>query len=235
MTKKLYYEDLYRTEATATVVKIDGNRLFLDQTIFYPEAGGQVGDTGFIDNYRVIDTQKAISAETKTLFHSDFPVININTDVAHIMEDTNVPLSPSHVVCLKLDWDRRYRIMRMHSASHLAYHFTLQVFGHMNVQGCYIYTDSGRFDFVTSTGMRLDPERLTEVEQLCNSYVDKAFVIENVPLPNEPEALYWLCNDIKMPCGGTHVRNTLEIGRITLKRKKQGKSLDRLYIMLSDQ
>ena len=230
MTKKLYYENAYQTEATAKVVKIDGKRVFLDKTIFFPEGGGQVGDIGSINKFSVIDTQKVTSSNTKTLFHKDFPVIQINSDVAHIMAEDNFSLDVDQTVSLKIDWERRYNIMRMHSAAHIAYHFAFIVFGDMFVKGCLINDNSSRFDFSLPGNAKLERNLLDEVEKLSNEFISNNYDIFNEPLEDEPEALYWRCHDIKIPCGGIHVKNTSEIGRIILKRKSQGKKIDRMYI-----
>jgi len=230
MTKKLYYENMYTAESNAVINSVEGNRIILDQTIFFPEGGGQVGDTGFINDYRVMDTQKKISKDTKTIYHKEFPVIQVNSDVAHVLEETPTSLFVGQRVNLKLDWNRRYNIMRMHSAAHVVYYFTFKVMGQMPVKGCYIKDDSSRFDFGLPIGMKLEKNLIEEIEAQVNDFMSNNLDISNVPLENEPEALYWVCGDVKIPCGGTHVKNTSEIGRIVLSRKSQGKNVDRLYI-----
>lgn len=235
MTTKLFYENMYRAEADAKVVAIEKNNLVLDQTIFFPEGGGQVGDTGLIDNIKVVDTQKKISRKSKTLFHNDFPVILINSDVVHILDSEPDSINEGRVVHLTLDWDRRYRIMRMHSAAHIAYHYVFQIFGEMAVKGCRIAFESSRFDFSLPKRAKLQSDLLSEVESLSNEFINKAYDISNIPLDNEPEALYWVCGGIKIPCGGMHVKNTSEIGRVLIKRRSQGKKSDRMYIYLVDE
>ena len=58
MTEKLFYKEPYTKELTAKIIRVNDKKIFLDKTIFYPQAGGEPSDTGFIENYRVIDTQK---------------------------------------------------------------------------------------------------------------------------------------------------------------------------------
>lgn len=226
ITKKLYLLDMYACKAKAKIVQISENEVFLDQTIFYPEGGGQIGDIGYINNIRVIDTQKRVTSETKTLMHPEFPVININTTVSHITEGDLSSLKVGDEVDIIIDWERRKNIMKIHSAAHVVIHFTYKIFGEIPIKGCLIQSDKGRLDFAA----KLDSNKVPEIEFLCNDFIDKGIKIQNVPLENEPEALYWVCGDIKIPCGGTHVRNTNEIGHIKLKRSAQGKNLDRIYI-----
>lgn len=232
MTEKLYYQGMYLKEATAEVVEIIDDKVILDRTIFFPEGGGQVGDCGSIDGFKVIDTQKQITKHTRALYHKDFPVIQVDTDVAHILEDKNVSLPIGKSVALKIDWDRRYKIMRMHSASHIAYHFACKIFGDMHLKGCNIGHGRSRFDFSLPNNEKLQRELLDKVEDLGNDFISKNFDIYCEPLADEPEALFWICQEIKMPCGGMHVKNTSEIGKLSLKRKSQGKTIDRMYVSI---
>lgn len=227
MTEKLYYQNSYLNRATATIKKIEENRIFLDSTIFFPEGGGQVGDTGMIAGYRVIDTQKTGG---RSLINPSFPMIQVDTDVIHILEAFPKNLNEGQTVELAIDWERRYRIMQLHSASHLVYHFALEFFGEMNVKGFFVDEHGARFDFHTAKKLN----GLERIMVLCNSMVEKALPIEMRPLEGETEALFWVCDGIAIPCGGTHLRNTEEVqGKISLRRKNQGKKLERLYITIN--
>jgi alanyl-tRNA synthetase len=229
ITKKLYLENMYATHARAKVIKIQDKEIYLDQTIFYPEGGGQVGDIGLVGSVRVVDTQKRVTDKTKTLYHPDFPVINVNSEIAHIMDGDLQLIHVGDEVDLSIDWERRKKIMMMHSAAHVVYYFTFKVMGSMPVKGCYIQPDKARFDFAA----KIDSTKLPLVEQLTNDFIKRSLDIFNVPLENEIEALYWICDEIKLPCGGTHVKNTREIGSVKLKRSSQGKNIDRIYITCS--
>ena len=96
MTRKLYWEDPYQVEFDAVVLKIDGNRVILDKTCFFPKGGGQVGDIGEINGVKVVDTQKD---ETYT--------------ATHILEK-EPPFKVGDLVHGKIDWERRYKIMKLH-------------------------------------------------------------------------------------------------------------------------
>ncbi|MGH3992069.1 MAG: hypothetical protein ACRDSN_06335, partial [Pseudonocardiaceae bacterium] len=113
---------------------------------------------------------------------------------------------------------------------HLAFWYATQARPDLYVKGCRIDDNAARFDFIADE--RLDPLAVAEWEALSNEAVASDLEIANRPVDNQPEALIWYCSDMRMPCGGTHVRSTGEIGRITLRRKRQGNRLERLYITL---
>lgn len=226
ITQKLYLQDMYAREAEATILMIDENRVLLDRTVFYAESGGQLGDTGWINQTRVGDTQKTFGKETVLLNHPEFPSIQVRTNVVHILEQAADPFQVGQTVHLRIDWQRRYAIMRLHSTAHVVWYFVEQLLGKLPIKGCLIGPDKARLDF----GAKIEPECLPELTRVSNEFIAARHAIENEPLPAEPEALFWLCDRIRIPCGGTHVRNTGEIGPISLKRRSQGKQLDRLYI-----
>ena len=229
-TEKIFLTDMYATETEATILNIDGNQVLLDRTVFYAESGGQLGDTGYIGDQRVIDTQKKITESTKMLTHPDFPSINVNMDVVHFLEQPPTYLQPGDKVKTGIDWDRRFAIMRLHSAAHVVWHFVEQQLGSLPLKGCLIGPEKSRLDF----GAKIDPEAIPNLIKASNQFIAEEHTIQNVPLDNESEALFWICNQVKIPCGGTHVNNTKEIGPVTLKRRSQGKKLDRLYISLEE-
>jgi alanyl-tRNA synthetase len=230
MVRKHYLTDPYRTECEATVTEVRDGRLLLSDTIFFPEGGGQVGDTGTAGGVRILDTQKFGG---KPFVRDDFPeMIMVEGEIGHHFSADGSPELPKagDVVELRLDWDRRYKIMQRHSAAHLAFWYATQARPDLYVKGCRIDDNSARFDFIADE--RLDPEAVAEWEALSNDAVGADLEISNEPVDNQAEALMWYCSDMRMPCGGTHVRSTGEIGAISLRRKRQGNRLERLYITL---
>jgi Ser-tRNA(Ala) deacylase AlaX len=101
MTRRLFWEDAYAKEFDAKVVAVEGNQVVLDQTAFNPRGGGLVGDIGTLNGVKVLDTVK-IGGDS----------------IAHVLEPGGswVAGNPVHGV---LDWERRHRIMRMHTSAHL--------------------------------------------------------------------------------------------------------------------
>jgi len=230
VVQKLFLEEPYLKECTATITKVDGNKIFLDQTVFFPEGGGQLGDQGWIEDYEIIDTQKIGG---KQFFHKDFPVIKVGTEIVHTLKEPVKDLAEGMKVRAKINWERRHKLMRMHSAAHLVYYYVFETYGKMHVKGCRIAEDKARFDFF-SPDRRLDREELDKVERLANSIVEANLPISNFPVEGEPEALVWVCGDMRIPCGGTHVRQTQDIGKISVKRNTRGRSIERVYLTIED-
>jgi alanyl-tRNA synthetase len=210
-TERLYDDDPYLREFRATVVRIAGNEVELDRTAFYPEGGGQAGDSGAIEGVRVVDTQKD------------------NSTIKHILVITPVMLVGDGVGC-EIDWDRRHRIMRLHSAAHIMEHFLWERLGHLERLGSYVDEEKDRADYEYEG--RLPPEILKEVEEATNEFLAEGHEIKIDPDPAQPHIRIWRCAEIEMPCGGTHVRNTMEIGRIRLKRKNPGRGTERVETSL---
>jgi Ser-tRNA(Ala) deacylase AlaX len=213
LTKKLYYIDPYMKEFTATVVKIiDKNKIILDQTCFYPRGGGQVGDTGYINDIRVVDT-----------FYE-------NGEIVHLLEK-EPNFKEGDKVIGRIDWERRYRIMRLHSASHIMEYFLFKVCGEVERVGSNV---DDRRDCSTYAYDRLDPEKVKEVERLVNEFISKNLPIETWSDPNNPDFRWWKCGKIITPCGGTHPKNTAEIDSVILKRRRKGRRKEQILTYLAE-
>lgn len=210
-TEKLYDDDPYLREFRARVLRVDGYEVELDRTAFYPEGGGQAGDSGVIGGNRVVDTQKD------------------GGTIIHILEKTP-SLSVGDEVGCEIDWERRYRIMRLHSAAHIMERFLWNQLGHLKRLGSYVDEKKDRADYAFEG--RLPPEELKRVEEVANDFMVEGHDIRIGTNPAQPGIRIWMCADIEMPCGGTHVRNTEEIGKIRLKRKNPGKGKERVETSL---
>lgn len=197
----------------------------LSRTVFFPEGGGQLGDTGVIGDSGVVDTKKSRGLP---FARDDFPMIMVGGQVAHLLGEDAEPPKVGQEVRIRIDWPRRFNIMQHHSAAHLAYWYATQARPDLYTQGCRISDTAARFDFRADGP--LDAEAVEEWEALSNDAIARDLEIENAPVDGEPEALMWYSGDMRMPCGGTHVRSTSEIGRIRLRRKRHGTKLERLYI-----
>ena len=215
LTTLLFRIDPYLKEFDATIVSVDENLVVLDRTCFYPRGGGQVGDTGTISGVRVRDTLRE------------------DMEVRHIIED-NIGFRTGQVIHGVIDWDRRYRIMRLHSASHLVFYSMKEVFGN----GC-VPASSGQLDYVKDRSDYLfdtpfDKGKLADVESRVNGLIADGLPITH-GLESDGERLLWRVSLFPgMECGGTHVRNTAEIGHITIKRgSKPGKGRERIELTLA--
>ena len=209
MTERLFMIDPYIKEFDATVLKVNGNQILLDKTAFYAESGGQVGDTGFLNQTRVIDTRYDEKKE----------------NILHIIDGIQ-DFKEGDKVIGKIDWDRRYRIMKNHAASHIMEYFLYQKFGTLNLVGTSVNEkhDSSTYQYYEAFGH----EKLIEIEKLSNEFISKEYEIDRWEDPDRPGWWYWKAGIIKMPCGGTHPKNIKEIGQISIKRKSGGKGREKV-------
>jgi len=211
-TVKLYDGDPYLTKFTGQVIAVSGVEVVLDRTAFYPESGGQAGDTGSIAGVPVVDTQVKDGVITHIL--SSPPSFTAGSEVEG-----------------EVDWDRRHRIMRLHSAAHIMEHFLWARMGHLDRLGSFVDEKKDRADY--SYEGRLPAETLKEVEDLTNAFLAEGHEIRIDSDPSLPGIRIWRCADIEMHCAGTHVRDTGEIGNIRLKRKNPGKGKERVETSLA--
>ena len=140
-TRALFRDDAYLTQCEATVIAVDEHGILLDQTVFYPLGGGQAGDTGALT---LADGTRIEIADTrKAKFDGAAP-----DDAIHVpapgQQALLARLSSGARVSAEIDWTRRYRHMRLHTASHL-----MCAVLPYPVDGCSITSDYARLDFAT--------------------------------------------------------------------------------------
>ncbi len=213
VTRKLYYEDAYLKEAKAKVLEVRDNALLLDQTVFYPTGGGQPHDRGWINGVEVLDVYKDDAG-----------------NVWHVVAEPE-KFKAGDEVELKLDWDYRYRLMRIHTAMHLMEHVLNVVLpGEWELYGSGMSVEKGRYDI-------LYPENVNQwkgqIIETFNRLVDEG---GEMRIWWEGETRYTQIRDFEViPCGGTHVRDIKEIGHLKkFKRSSLGKGKQRLEIWLED-
>jgi len=235
VTKALYLEDSYQRECDAIVVSVeDGKYIVLNQTIFYPKGGGQPWDTGKImkgtETYNVVYVGK-FSGE-----------ISHEVDRAGLREGDKI-----HCV---LDWTRRYKLMRSHTAAHVFASLLCTGTGAL-VTGNQLEEDKIRFDFSLE---RYDREILNKYIDKANDLFRKEIPVRWYELPKKeamripgvikmaealppdiPNLRIVEIDDIdKQADGGTHVKNLEEVGQIELLRtKNKGKNNRRVYFTLT--
>ncbi len=214
LTTLLFRGDPYLREFNAMVVSVGENLVVLDRTCFFPRGGGQVGDTGILSGARVSDTLKE------------------GEEVRHILEG-KPEFQPGQTVHGAIDWDRRYRIMRLHSAAHLVYYAMKETFGAKCVPASSGLLDEvkDRSDYLFDSP--LDRAKLAEVEDRVNQLITDGIPITH-GLESDGERLLWRVAFFPpMECGGTHVRNTAEIGRVSIRRgSKPGRGRERIELTL---
>ncbi|WP_346896309.1 alanyl-tRNA editing protein [uncultured Roseibium sp.] len=238
MTEPLFRDDAYLRTCEAEVVGVnDRGGILLDRTIFYATGGGQPGDTGHLEQ----DDGSRIEIAT-TVYDED------RTGIVHVPAEGQDLPAPGTKVVAHLDWSRRYKLMRMHTALHL-----LSVALPYPVTGGQIGDAEGRLDFDMSDG-QIDRDALVETlntlvagdhevtsewitdEQLdANPGLVKTMSVKP-PRGSGKVRLVRIGGDVDLqPCGGTHVQRTSEIGRLELgKIENKGKQNRRVRIRLTD-
>lgn len=207
---RLYWQDSYMKEFESTIQDIIGNKIILEQTAFYAESGGQISDTGKINDIPIIDVQYSGSGKT----------------IYHFIDQQNIKLfkKRTKVHCV-IDWDRRYKIMRHHSALHIVYLAFEKVHGKHKIIGSQVRDDKARVDFAYFEEVNLD-----EMQLIINELISKDLVIKTYPSEKDQDYRYWEIDGLPViPCGGTHVKKTKEIGSVVLKRKSLGGQGARIY------
>ena len=235
MTEPLFREDAYARECTARVVRATEGGVVLDRTVFYATGGGQPGDSGaLVWEGGEMPVATAVKGE--------------GAEIVHVpAEGAALPPAGAEVVA-RLDWERRHRHMRVHTGLHL-----LSVVIPLPVTGGQIAADKGRLDF----DMAEPPEDRDGLEAALNALVtaDHAVTTEWITdeeLGARPEMVKTMAVKPPMgqgrvrlvriggepavdlqPCGGTHVRSTAEIGRLSLgKIEKKGRQNRRVSILI---
>jgi len=209
-TRKLYYDDPYLREFSAKVVSIAGREVTLDATAFYPSGGGQVCDTGAIGGVRVVAVRKA------------------DDEIAHELE-AEPPFQIGQEIECSIDWDKRYKTMKLHSAAHVVYYVMREVFETSPASSGLVDHEKDRNDYIFEAP--LDRQKLAEVDKKVN-----AVIASNLPVEtwSEGETRYWRIAPYPvMKCAGTHVKNTSEIGPVRVERgRKPGKGKERIETTL---
>ena len=218
-TKKLFSEDAYMKECNATITQVnkvdDRTEVMLDQTGLFAFSGGQASDFGTINDVTV---ESARVSEDKT-------------DIVYTFAEDKMPLpfKEGNQVTIKIDWDRRYKIMKLHSAAHLIYFLFAEKTGLKKLIGSNISVDKGRLDYEMDESIS---PMLPEMEVQANKFLSQSHEIQTYPDEDQPNKRSWVCEEWKAPCGGTHVKNTTEIGTVKLKRKNIGAGKERVEVML---
>lgn len=210
--KKLFWEDPYQKELQTTVVHVDGDRVLFAETIAYSFAGGQESDRATINGIPILDSKR----EDNLIYYTLPP---------------DHGLAVGDAVHMVIDWQRRYRLMRLHFAAELILEIVTRTFGYQKV-GAHISESKSRIDFMSDASIK---PHLPALEAEFNHIVDNDLVIEKGWLDQKTQKRYWKIEGFaQVPCGGTHVRSTKEIGHVTLKRDKPGKGIERIEMYLVD-
>jgi len=227
LTKKLYWEQPYSQEFTAKIEGSDGNRVELDQTLFYPRGGGISFDTGVLGGTKVVETSKD------------------GDKILHTLESPP-SFTIGQTVTGRIDWGRRHRLMRMHTAGHL-----LSALFYSGakclITGNQIGVDKSRMDFSLEVFDRTQIEGIVKEanELISNDAPVKSYFLDRSEALKIPDMvklaqaappvearlrIVEIAGIDRQADGGLHVAQLKEIGRIELlKLENKGKTNRRLY------
>ena len=229
---ELFRDDAYLRSCTATVTGGNADYFTVDQTVFYALGGGQPGDTGTVSwgesMGKVIDTRYG------------------DGDIRHLLEQGIAPPPVGAQVSLEIDWERRYRHMRMHTAMHLL--GSILKYG---VTGGNIGADKSRLDFDMEDTVDKESVAQALAELVAADHSVGCHWISEEELDANPELVRTMSvrpprgkGSIRLleiegvdlqPCGGTHVRSTAEVGQVRIgKVEKKGRRNRRVNIHLND-
>jgi len=229
MTEELFREDSYLTTCEAVVTGVSGRSVTLDRTVFYPTGGGQPGDTGILEDdrgaaFRVDDTVKA------------------EHGIEHVLAEASPVPVVGAAVRASIDWDRRYRLMKMHTCMHV-----LSYVVPLGVTGGSIRDGSARLDFdapepldkedinrrlneVISRGAPLSKRWITDEELEARPELVKTLSVQP-PRGSGRIRLIEIQGLDLQPCGGTHLNDINEIGPVRVKKvEKKGKHNRRVVV-----
>jgi Ser-tRNA(Ala) deacylase AlaX len=213
MTQKLFWEDPYLTQLETPITSVKGNDITVEQTIFFAFSGGQESDGGTIGNSRVLE------ARTE------------GQEIVYTLEDGH-GFEPGDQVRMEINWERRYKLMRLHFAAEIVLELVYRKLDSIKKIGAHIAQDKARIDFewgenISKVFPVIQKEALGIIEtdqEIISAFNDK-----------KTEERYWEVRGFaRVPCGGTHLRRTGEIGEIALKRKNPGKGKERIEIYVRE-
>jgi misacylated tRNA(Ala) deacylase len=243
MTQELFRQDAYLQETPATVVAVGEQGVLLDRTVFYPLGGGQAGDAGVLvlPDGRLLpiaDTRKAKDAQAQP-----------NGAIAHVpgpgQEALLAELRPGTAVVARIDWQRRHRLMRFHTTTHLLCHLVPQL-----VNGCSITPEYARLDFnmtepldkeslsagiarLVEAGHPVQVGSITDEELDANPALVKSMSVQP-PRGTGRVRTIRIGGELAIdyqPCGGTHVANTAEIGGAVVTRIEKKSASTRRVVL----
>ena len=238
-TKKLYLESIeaaYEDEFSAKVLAIEENKIVLDQTLFYPLGGGQNWDLGTLEGPNG---------------QMDIIEVRGRESIYHTVDDS-FELDVGDEVRGKIDFDRRYAHMRMHTAQHLVSGIAYEMFDGVRTVGNQIHTEKSRIDFKP---IQFTEDMLFNLQESVNEQIQQGLEVTdsqmtrsevNSIMPEDRtnmDLLPSFINDLRVitignqqdlcPCAGTHVRNISEIkGLEFIGKKSKGKGTQRVTYTL---
>ena len=243
MTQDLFRQDAYLAECGATVTAVHQHGIVLHRTVFYPLGGGQAGDAGELvladgSAITITDTRKGKDAEGQP-----------TADIVHVpapgQEALLAALRPGTELTARVDWARRHRLMRFHTSTHLLCHLVA-----MPVNGCSITPEYARLDFHMTEPLDKDALSAGLAALVAAAHPVSLGAITDAELDANPALVKSMSvspprgsgtvRTVRIgaaelidlqPCGGTHVANTAEIGRVVVTKIEKKSATTRRVVL----
>jgi Ser-tRNA(Ala) deacylase AlaX len=212
MVAKLFWQDPYRTSLDTRVASVEGDVVTLVETIFYAFSGGQESDAGTIGGRKVLEARKD------------------GRDIRYRLEPGH-SLKAGDAVTVAIDGARRLKLMRLHLAAEIILEMAYRNLAGIRKIGAHIAEDKARIDFEW-------PENISKpfpmMQEKAAALVAADHPVVSAFSDEADERRYWeIAGFARVPCGGTHLEHTGEIGAITLRRVNIGKGKERIEIRVS--
>ncbi|PUA40371.1 alanyl-tRNA editing protein [Paenibacillus elgii] len=213
MVEKVFWTNPYLTELNTRVTSANGDDITVEQTIFYAFSGGQESDSGMIGGFSVKQARKD------------------GQEIIYTLEEGH-GLKVGNQVAMTIDWNRRYRLMRLHFAAEVILELAYKHLEGIEKIGAHIAQDKARIDFVWHENIS---QSFPFIEKESRKIIEANLDIVSAFSDEENERRYWEVNGFsRVPCGGTHLKKTGEVGEIKLKRNNIGKGKERIEIYISE-
>lgn len=212
MTRKIFWDDPYRTSLATTVVAVSATDVTVAETIFFGFSGGQESDRGSIGGHEVVEAR----------WNGSDLVYSLAPDHG---------LAPGDAVDVEIDAKRRSRLRRLHMATEMVLELFTQEDSSLVKVGAHIGADRARIDFLCDESLA---PRLDRMEVAVNVMIGADLEIISAFSDESAERRFWEIADFaRVPCSGTHPERTGEIGPVTLRRRNPGKGKERVEITLA--
>ncbi len=209
--KKKFWDNPYQTSLTTKIKEVYKDTVTLDETIFYAFSGGQDSDSGYIGEYNVIKAEKR------------------GLDIVYTITKSH-SLKSGDIVEIRIEWEKRYRLMKLHFAAELILELVYQNYNHPEKIGANITESKARLDFQWDGKISdIFPDLTQKLKTIINADLSIKSEYEDMELQKR----FWEIEKFaKVACGGTHIKKTGEIGSFRLKRENIGKGKERIEVYL---
>jgi Ser-tRNA(Ala) deacylase AlaX len=214
MTIKLFWRDPYLAACDTVITRVKAAEVCLRETIFFPFSGGQESDQGTIAGFPVQQAEKR------------------GLEIFYLLP-TEHRLLPGQPVRVEIDWQRRYRLMRLHFAAELVLELITREIPGIEKTGAHISVGKARLDFAMKESIA---PHLPGLLAKAQAIITQDLAITSAYSDEEAERRYWEIEGFaRVPCGGTHLYRTGEVGPLRLKRENPGRGRERIEVFLEDE